>query len=137
MENPMNQCWMTMLSEHPSTGYWVQGPVVSLFLDPNHETIRLAKELGADIVEIHTGKYANATGIHQQEELEEIIESAKLISKLGMQCHAGHGLTYKNVAKLAKIDEIELFNIGHFLIGEAIYYGLEKSVNKMYDLINA
>ncbi len=113
------------------------GIVVSLFLDPNNETIRLAKELGADVVELHTGKYANTTGIHQQEELEEITESAKLISKLGMQCHAGHGLTYKNVVKLAKIDEIELFNIGHFLIGEAIYCGLEKSVNKMYDLINA
>ncbi len=113
------------------------GIIVSLFLDANEEAIHLAKELAADVIEIHTGKYANTTGIHQQEELEEITQIAKLIAKLGMQCHAGHGLTYKNVVKLAKIDEIELFNIGHFLIGEAIYSGLEKSVNKMYDVINA
>ena len=113
------------------------GIVVSLFLDANEEAIRIAKEIGADVIEIHTGKYANSTGIYQQDELENIVEIAKLISKLGMQCHAGHGLNYKNIVKLAKIDEIELFNIGHFLIGEAIYLGLEKSVNKMYDIINA
>lgn len=113
------------------------GIVVSLFLDANQDAIRIAKEIGADVIEIHTGKYANSTGIYQQDELENIVEIAKLISKLGMQCHAGHGLNYKNIVKLAKIDEIELFNIGHFLIGEAIYLGLEKSVNKMYDIINA
>ena len=113
------------------------GITVSLFLDANEEAIRMAKEIGADVIEIHTGKYANATGVHQQNELENIAQIAKLISKLGMQCHAGHGLNYKNIVKLAKIEEIELFNIGHFLIGEAIYLGLEKSVNKMYDLINA
>ena len=113
------------------------GIVVSLFLDANEEAVRIAKEINADVIEIHTGKYANATGVNQQEELENITQIAKLISKLGMKCHAGHGLNYKNIVKLAKIEEIELFNIGHFLIGESIYLGLEKSVNKMYDLINA
>lgn len=112
------------------------GIKVCLFLDPLSEQIFCAKELKADIIEIHTGKYANSIGVAQQNELKEIQEIAKLIAKLGMECHAGHGLNYKNIPALAKIEEIILFNIGHFLIGESLYVGLQNAVNKMHEIIN-
>ena len=113
------------------------GIKTTLFLDPIPQHIELAKEIGADTVEIHTGKYSNETGISQEKELQFIKEVAKLTVKLGMECHAGHGLNYKNIVPLAKIDEITLFNIGHFLVSEAVYLGLEKAVNKMHEIINA
>ncbi len=113
------------------------GILVSLFLDPDKNHITTAKEIGVDIIEIHTGKYANANGVFQSQELERITIISKMISKLEMQCHAGHGLNYNNITNLTKINEIELFNIGHFLIGESIYCGLEKAVNSMYHMINA
>ena len=113
------------------------GIKVSLFLDPVSEHIETAKEIGADAVEIHTGKYSNDVGIAQQNELIRIQDAAKLIATLGMECHAGHGLNYKNIVKLAKIEEISLFNIGHFLIGESLFLGLEKAINKMHEIINA
>lgn len=112
------------------------GILVSLFLDPHEEHILAAKEIGVDIIEIHTGKYANLSGDAQKQELEQITKAAKLITSLKMEAHAGHGLTYDNVVNLAHIDEIMLFNIGHFLIGEAIYCGLENAVTKMQNVIN-
>lgn len=108
----------------------------SLFLDPTPDQIHTAKAIGADIIEIHTGTFANKTGIFQQEELKLIDDASKLIVKLQMECHAGHGITYQNAPMLAKIPEISLFNIGHFLICEAVFMGLESSVNKMYDILN-
>lgn len=112
------------------------GIKTTLFLDPIPQHIKLAKEIGANTIEIHTGKFSNETGIAQEKELQLIKEAARLTTKLGMECHAGHGLNYKNIVPLAKIDEITLFNIGHFLVSESIYIGLEKAINKMYDVIN-
>ena len=103
----------------------------SLFLDANPTHIHLAKKLNVETIELHTGHYSNLYGEKQKEELHRLVECAKLIKSLGMECHAGHGLTYENITPLAKVPEIEMFNIGHFLIGEAIYVGLEEAVRKM------
>lgn len=113
-----------------------EGIRCSLFLDAKISYIKSAKELGVETIEIHTGHYSNTAGIKQKNELEHITVAAKLITSLGMACHAGHGLTYDNISPLAKLSEIEMFNIGHFLIGEAIYTGLENAINKMMQVIN-
>jgi pyridoxine 5-phosphate synthase len=105
-------------------------------LDANPKYIHLAKELNANIIELHTGHYSNLVGASQQEELQRLIAAAKLIASLQMECHAGHGLTYENIKPLAKVDEITMFNIGHFLIGEAIYIGIESAVKQMVDSIH-
>lgn len=112
------------------------GIKATLFLDPVPQHIQAAKEIGADTIEIHTGTYANAIGITQEQELKRIKDAAKLITSLDMECHAGHGLNYKNIVNLSKIDEITLYNIGHFLVAESVYVGLEKAINKMHDVIN-
>ncbi len=113
------------------------GIKVSLFVDPVVSHITAAKEIDADIIEIHTGKYANATGSSQKQELERIKASACLIAKFNMECHAGHGLNYTNILAIAKIPEISLFNIGHFLICESVFIGLEKAINTMHKIINS
>lgn len=110
---------------------------VSLFVDPDFKQIKAAKEVGADAIEIHTGKYSdlflqNNFGY----ELDRIIKSAQYARKIGIQCHAGHGLTYQNIINLTKIKEIEEFNIGHFIIGQSIFEGLGNSVKKFIKLIN-
>jgi pyridoxine 5-phosphate synthase len=109
---------------------------VSLFLEPEPLHIKIAHEINANTIEIHTGKYANLIGSMQNIELEKIKQSAQEIYKLKMECHAGHGINYKNIVNLAQIDEITLFNIGHFLIGEAIFIGLENAITKMHNIIN-
>jgi pyridoxine 5-phosphate synthase len=107
----------------------------SLFLDPKPTHIHLAKKLNVEVIELHTGHYSNLSGHAQTEELNRLIAAAKLIISLGMECHAGHGLTFENIAPLAKVPEIEMFNIGHFLIGEAIYIGIEEATAKMLHII--
>lgn len=108
----------------------------SLFLDPEPSCLKIARELGAETIEIHTGHYSNVFGREREAELERIVVAAQLIKSLGMACHAGHGLTYDNIVPLARVSEIEMFNIGHFLIGEALYIGLESAVSKMVGIIN-
>ena len=107
----------------------------SLFLDPNPAHIHIAKRLNVEIIELHTGHYSNISGHTQKEELNRLIVAAKLIVSLEMECHAGHGLTFENVSSLAKVPEIEMFNIGHFLIGEAIFTGIKEATGKMLDII--
>ena len=108
---------------------------VSLFVEPDVVQIEAAKAIGADVVELHTGTYCNVTGDARKKELERIRQAAILTHKLGVECHAGHGLCYETVPDIAAIVEIRELNIGHFLIGEAIYIGLDKAVRKMQDVI--
>lgn len=109
------------------------GSRVSLFIDADERQIEAAKRIGAKAIEIHTGKYAESL---LEEDLNLIINSAKLAASLGLEVHAGHGLNYDNVAKIAAIPEIIELNIGHFLIGEAIFIGLETAIKKMREIMN-
>jgi pyridoxine 5-phosphate synthase len=108
---------------------------VSFFIDAEEKQIIASKEAGADIIELHTGAYCNAEGKITNDELARIQNAAKIAEDIGIECHAGHGLTYKNVQPIAKISNIVELNIGHFLIGESIFNGLENSVKKMIKLM--
>jgi pyridoxine 5-phosphate synthase len=109
---------------------------VSLFVDPKEEQIIMAKQLGADIVELHTGVFCHHTGHDQQNALTALRHSAALAIRLGLECHAGHGITFDTVSPIAAILEVSELNIGHFLIGEAIFMGLEHSIQKMRTLMH-
>ena len=106
---------------------------VSLFVDPDERQIEAAYKIGADIVEIHTGAYCNS---NSDFELKRIVDAADVVSSTGLECHAGHGLNYDNVARVAAIENMVELNIGHFLIGEAVYVGLEQSIRQMRELID-
>ena len=104
---------------------------VSLFIEPASAQIEAAIRLGAPVVELHTGKYAELSGAAQAEELRRLADAAALAAKNGIEVHAGHGLTYDNVDPIAAIPQVRELNIGHFLIGEAIFVGLTESVRRM------
>ena len=110
---------------------------VSLFIEPSPEQVEAAIRLGAPVVEFHTGRYAHREGGPQVEELRRIAEMAALAVKNGIEPHAGHGLTFDNVAPVAAIPQIAELNIGHFLIGEAIFGGLAQGVREMKSLMAA
>ena len=109
---------------------------VSLFIAPDPRQIEAAMRLGAPVVELHTGEYAHAEGEQVQIELKRIADMAALAAKNGIEPHAGHGLTYENVQPIAAIPQLAELNIGHYLIGEAIFCGLEQSVRKMRELMD-
>jgi pyridoxine 5-phosphate synthase len=106
---------------------------VSLFIDPDEDQLKAAASLAAPVVELHTGAYA----LGRQEELDRLVKAASLTQSLGIECHAGHGLTYDNVASVASIPQVAELNIGHYLIGAAIAEGLGGSVRHMRALITA
>lgn len=108
---------------------------VSLFIDPDPAQIKGAHKVGADLIEIHTGRYVNSRGKEREHELHQVIEAAKLASKLGMEVNAGHGLDYTNVAPVAKIPEIRELNIGHSIVARAVLVGMERAVREMKVLI--
>jgi pyridoxine 5-phosphate synthase len=109
---------------------------VSMFIEPDRKQIDAARNLGAPVVELHTGAYANATGEARDKILRHIHNSAEFGADLGLEIHAGHGLTYENVKAVAAIPHIRELNIGHFLIGEAIFIGLEASIREMRTLMD-
>lgn len=109
---------------------------VSLFIEPEARQIEAAIRLKADIVEFHTGKYAHLEGEAREIELRRIADAAALAAKNGIEPHAGHGLTFENVQPIAAIPQFAELNIGHYLIGEAIFIGLEESVRKMRNLMD-
>lgn len=109
---------------------------VSLFIEPDAHQIEAAMRLKADIVEFHTGKYAHAQGEEREIELRRIADAAALAAKNGIEPHAGHGLTFDNVQPIAAIAQFAELNIGHYLIGEAIFIGLEESVRRMRELMD-
>ena len=104
---------------------------VSLFIEPDPAQLRAAVALSAPVVELHTGRYCELAGEAQQAELERIRSAAALADELGLECHAGHGLTYDNVGPVAAIPTVAELNIGHFLVGEAIFTGLAEAVRRM------
>ena len=106
---------------------------VSLFIDPDREQLEAAAALGAPVVELHTGAYAGG----RPGELERLARAAALTTGLGLECHAGHGLTYDNVGPVAALPEVVELNIGHFLIGQAILDGLPATVRRMKELMQA
>ena len=109
----------------------------SLFIDPKIKDIKLSKELNVDCVEIHTGKLSNLVKSNKSYniELSRIKKSSILANKLNIEVHAGHGLDYKSTKILTKIKEIQEFNIGHFIIGEAIFFGLTNVIKNFKKII--
>ncbi len=110
---------------------------VSLFIDPKIKEIEAAANIGADIVELHTGRYSDGKENSKEKEITHLIKAAKIADKLGIEVHAGHGLNFSNVAKIASINQIKELNIGHFLIGEAIFSGLDNVIQEMRSIINS
>lgn len=109
---------------------------VSLFIEPDPRQLDAASSLGAPVVELHTGAYCDAEGATRQRELERVRAAAAHAEKLGLECHAGHGLTYETVKPIAAISSIVELNIGHFLVGEAIFVGLAESIRGMRALMD-
>ena len=109
---------------------------VSLFIEPSEEQVAAAARLGAPVVEFHTGRYAHVDGEERTAELKRIADCAALAAKNGIEPHAGHGLTFDNVVPIAAIPQLAELNIGHFLIGEAIFTGLDASVRRMRALMD-
>jgi pyridoxine 5-phosphate synthase len=110
---------------------------VSLFIEPNLKDIKDSKNLNADCVEIHTGKFCNLVNKNKnyKKELVKIKNAINYGNKLGLEIHAGHGLTYKSARILSNIKGIKEFNIGHFLVGESIFVGLERTIKKFKNII--
>src|SRR4030065_287377 len=105
---------------------------VSIFIDPDTKQIEAAGDIGATIIEIHTGRYANASSLKEEEtEKEEILNAVMFAKGIGLSVSAGHGLNYRNVRDIAGIKEIEELNIGHSIISRAVLVGLEKAVREM------
>ena len=110
---------------------------VSLFVDPENDQLDAAVSLGAPVVELHTGTYCEVEeGAAREAELYRIQEAAAHAAAVGLECHAGHGLAFDTVAPIAAIPTIVELNIGHFLIGEAVFGGLEGAIKQMRALID-
>jgi len=103
---------------------------VSLFIDPDPEQIEASLGIGAPVVELHTGAYAEASGEHQAKELMRLVHGARLGAQIGLKVHAGHGLHYHNVQPVAAIAEIVELNIGHAIIARAVFDGLARPCAK-------
>jgi len=116
------------------------GARVSLFVDPEEGQLDAARRLGAPVVELHTGAYADAVAAtnpaHIKYELAALAEAANAGARMGLEIHAGHGLTYDNVQPVAALLEVRELNIGHFLMGEAMFVGLDVAVKEMRRLMD-
>ncbi|MBT3907404.1 MAG: pyridoxine 5'-phosphate synthase [Rhodospirillaceae bacterium] len=108
---------------------------VSLFIAPETAQLEAAQDLGVPVVELHTGTYCDLTGEARLAELEKIRAAVELADRMGIECHAGHGLTFNSVKLIAGIPNIRELNIGHFLIAEAIFTGLPDAIKEMKKLI--
>ena len=109
---------------------------VSLFINPDLRQVAAAYATGTAAIELHTGAYCEASGAKRRKELQRLQRAAKEAHALGLEVHAGHGLTYDNVEPVAAIREVVELNIGHFLIGEAMFTGLAEAVKKMRNIMN-
>jgi pyridoxine 5-phosphate synthase len=104
---------------------------VSLFIEPAEEQVDAARALGAEMVELHTGAFANAQGAEQQAELEKLRRAASHAHRLGLQVNAGHGINYTNIALIRTVPHLADLNIGHAIVSRAIFTGLEAAVAEM------
>lgn len=122
----------------PIVGKLTQAGIrVSLFIEPEPRQIEAAMRLGAPVIEFHTGRYAHLAPDAREAELKRLFDAAALAAKNGIEPHAGHGLTFDNVTPVAAIPQLRELNIGHFLIGEAIFTGLRESVRRMRALMDS
>jgi len=112
-----------------------RGIPVSLFINPSVKDVELSKRIGAQMVEIHTGIYANARDKKQIKELERIKEAVRKGLELGLKVNAGHGLNYTNVKKIAEIEGLRGLYIGHSIVSRAVFVGIEKAVREMKELV--
>jgi pyridoxine 5-phosphate synthase len=112
-----------------------RGIRVSMFIDPEHHQLEASLEIGAPVVELHTGAYADATGERQARELMRLVDAARHGSQIGLTVHAGHGLHYHNVQPVAAIPEIVELNIGHSIVARAVFDGLPAAVREMRRLM--
>jgi pyridoxine 5-phosphate synthase len=108
---------------------------VSLFIDPEEKQIQAAKDVGATVVELHTGRYADLTGDQQKQELERIRKAAQFGKGIGLRVNAGHGLHEGNVMPVAAITELSELNIGHAIVAEALFKGWQKAITDMKALM--
>ena len=113
-----------------------KGIRVSLFIEADKRQLDAAVAMGAPVVELHTGAYCDAVDAAQETELKRIQEAAAYGAKIGLEVHAGHGLTYNTAFKISRINPISEFNIGHFIISESIFIGLKETIKKFKKLIN-
>lgn len=114
-----------------------KGIHVSLFIDPDKDQIAASREVGAQSVELHTGRYANVRGDKKRDKLlEELVEGVRIAQSLGLRVNAGHGLTYNNVGPIVERLDIEELHIGHSIISRALFVGLKKAVWEMKELIH-
>ncbi len=109
---------------------------VSLFIDPDFDQIETAAVIGVPVVELHTGAYCGADDTRRAQELARIRAGAEFASQAGLECHAGHGLSFDTVGAIAAIPWIRELNIGHFLMGEAIFSGLDSAIKRMRALMD-
>jgi pyridoxine 5-phosphate synthase len=114
------------------------GSRVSLFIEPKNQDVKIAKELQVDCIELHTGKICNLINNKKNYlvEFKRIKNAVNFATNLGLEVHAGHGLTYNSAKIISKIKKIKEFNIGHFLVGESIYVGLPSVIKKFKRIIN-
>ncbi len=119
--------WMTPYVRRLSDA----GIRVSIFIEPNRAQLEAARDIGAPVVELHTGSYSHASGDALAHELDRLKAGANAAADLGLECHAGHGLTFDNVGPVAAIPNVVELNIGHFLVGEAIFTGFDNSIRRM------
>ncbi len=110
---------------------------VSLFIEPDIEHIRRVPYIGAPVIELHTGSYANASGDERLRELERIQQAAEFAQSLGLQVNAGHGLDYQNTQAIAAIPSIRELNIGHSMVARAIFVGIKQATSEMLALMQA
>jgi pyridoxine 5-phosphate synthase len=107
----------------------------SLFIDPEPDAVRASRDLGAHAVELHTGEYADTRGAERQEQLARLRRAAALGRSVGLAVHAGHGLTYENVAPVAAIEELEELNIGHSIVSRSVFTGIERATREMAEIL--
>jgi pyridoxine 5-phosphate synthase len=108
-----------------------KGVFVSAFIDPDETQVKLSRDLGFDAIEMHTGEYANASGLEQVKQLDRLIAAGKLARSLDLRLHAGHGLNYLNVGPVARIADMRELNIGHAIVSRAVFIGLREAVRLM------
>ena len=108
---------------------------VSLFVEADPAQLDAARRIGAPAVELHTGAYCDAEGAERARQLGRLVAAAAHAAEIGLECHAGHGLTFDTVGDIAAIPALAELNIGHFLIGEAIFGGLESAIRRMRALL--
>ncbi len=112
------------------------GSRVSMFIDPDIDQLEACAQIGAPVVELHVGAYCEARQVERVREFERLRTAAEAADRLGLECHAGHGITFDTVGPIAEITNVVELNIGHFLIGEAIFGGLESTIKRMRSLMD-